>query len=1191
MSAACCGDRCGFKNLLADGAFLMLSAVGGFGSCRVNDPLAGAVSRNIGLIAARALMPVVGAVILPLGAVAVDMARRRILIGGLELHIISGHGEGGSRLGGVCQSDIALQHDPLVKDLACLRCVRRNGHNGVLRDLVRDWCSCGNGGRALDDRDRVLGRGWASDEPCLAAVGALAGVENPFALALFCGFAAVPVVAELINDMTVAENLSAAGCALLVAAITCGGASGLNHIDQLGVAGNFVEGRGRNALLRDPVARCAVLVAGIALLGTGRRSYITQFKGTAMPEVAGLALYGAAASRAAVVALIGAVSAVARIDVIAFAAMARVCGGRVGRAVVVQRLQWTGMTGVCRGIDIRTGTDDIAAVCAGGVAGVALAVADLCLRIKHRGAAAVVTACIDRLEEELAAAGCTHGAERRDRAAPLKGGSVGHQLEQGLRLAVIPLLANTRSIVVFAEILHLPADGFLTVSLLGIKLDLVAGLDNHTGCPAVFHRHNGGVLCPIAVNFRLFVFADAAFSLHAAFGACGVRAQNHIPAAPAMGNHDELLAARYFALFGVCIVGLKDELLHRLGRAADVEGILIDTAEAGAVPVPAVLMDMALHIKGIVADGAVEHIDLAAAYRIKASVKRKFMRDNALLGAGGHIMRFVFACFEQARKLVALAFANAAHDTVMGNPMLIDPSDIVFRRSLTVVGGHRHTRLLVAVGMGGSQLCLRRFHGVRRVTLSADDAEVGVVLLAGLGGNRHLQCGGRHTRVKPILRQLVGRRRGNLIILPIPLIGQLVALQASCHDREGDRVIFIVQQAVFRLFVIIIVDRGLALDALGLAGDNDGAAADVAADLAHALGVIFMVGRIQLFAVAIAAGVPVLRSVSLPGGGGYVGMSGTAVLCFQMILKIRVAEAPVVMIAAHRSHGIEAAVLAALIAAVLAGVAVVEAQAAVLAEVICVVRIHCAHPLGAVGVAFAALLAQLAGFAELVLVLLIRDPAAAALADVLVPLGAFHAGLAVRAAAALGVITAAVDAQTAVLAALLGQQAFLALLAGGVAIDAVYDAGIIVVHALVHRTEAAVAQRAVHRVAVIVCTVVAEAAGVADGYGAAGALMAFAAQLVILADVALAAGGAVLFLHALRALVALIAPIGCIEQTLTTIVAVEFNEAVGVAVNSAEPATVAHILSPVVVVAVFTIFAVVVVFPKGVGGNHHTRYQ
>ena len=202
----------------ANGAFLVLDAGGLLGSGLVDHPLE-AVCCRVGLVAALALMPVVGAVILPLGAVAVGMAWRRILIGCLELHIIAGHGEGGSCLGDVCQSDIALQHDPLVKDLACLRCVRRNGHNGVLRDLVCNECPCGNGGCALDNRDNVSGRSGVLYEPCLAAVGALAGVENSFALALFCGFAAVPVVAELINDMTVADNLSAAGCALLVAAI------------------------------------------------------------------------------------------------------------------------------------------------------------------------------------------------------------------------------------------------------------------------------------------------------------------------------------------------------------------------------------------------------------------------------------------------------------------------------------------------------------------------------------------------------------------------------------------------------------------------------------------------------------------------------------------------------------------------------------------------------------------------------------------------------------------------------------------------------------------------------------------------------------------------------------------------------------------------------------------------------------
>ena len=593
-----------------------------------------------------------------------------------------------------------------------------------------------------------------------------------------------------------------------------------------------------------------------------------------MPEVAGLALYGAAASCAAVVALIGAVSAVARFGVIAFAAMARVCGCRVGRAVVVQRLQWTGMTGVCRWVDIRTGTDDMAAVCTGGVAGVALTVADLLLRIEHRGVAAVVTACIDRLKEETAAAGGTHGAELWDRAAPLKGGAVGHQLELGLRLVGTPIFMNRCSAVrhvVFAEILHLPADGLLIGSLFGIKPDLVAGLDDHTGCPAVFHCHQRSVLCPligssviILVDFCLCVLANAAFSLHAAIAACGIGVFDHIPAAPTMGNHDEFLAAGNLALFGVGIVRFNDELLHRLGRAADVEGILIDTAEAGVVPVPAVIMDVTLHKNEIVADGADEHVNSAAAYRVIAFFKLKGMREDALLGAGGHIMCFVFfcACFKQARELVAVAFANAAYGSIMGIPILIDPSDLVFRRSLAVVGVHRLTGLLIAEGMGGSQLCLRRFHGVRSVALSADDAVVGVVLLTGLGGNRHLQCRGRHTHVKPTLRQLVGRRRGMLIILPIPLIGQLVAFQASWRDREGDRVIFIEQQAVFRLFVIIIVDGGLALDALGLAGDDDGAAADVAADLAHALGVIFMVGGIQLFTVAIAAGVPVPRSVS-----------------------------------------------------------------------------------------------------------------------------------------------------------------------------------------------------------------------------------------------------------------------------------------------------------------------------------------
>lgn len=43
--------------------------------------------------------------------------------------------------------------------------------------------------------------------------------------------------------------------------------------------------------------------------------------------------------------------------------------------------------------------------------------------------------------------------------------------------------------------------------------------------------------------------------------------------------------------------------------------------------------------------------------------------------------------------------------------------------------------------------------------------------------------------------------------------------------------------------------------------------------------------------------------------------------------------------------------------------------------------------------------------------------------------------------------------------------------------------------------------------------------------------------------------------------------------------------------ESAEPTTVAHILTPVVVVAVDTICALVVVLPKGMGGKLQTRHQ
>ena len=147
---------------------------------------------------------------------------------------------------------------PLLEGIAALGSRGQGDHcSGRGRGLVCHGRTVAVGA----DRDAVLCRCRALDEFRLAAADAPAGVENPFALALRCGFAVVPVMAELIEDMTVAEDLSAAARALLVAAVASGGAGRLHRIDHLVVAGNFVEGRGRLALLRDPVARCAVLIA------------------------------------------------------------------------------------------------------------------------------------------------------------------------------------------------------------------------------------------------------------------------------------------------------------------------------------------------------------------------------------------------------------------------------------------------------------------------------------------------------------------------------------------------------------------------------------------------------------------------------------------------------------------------------------------------------------------------------------------------------------------------------------------------------------------------------------------------------------------------------------------------------------------------------------------------------------------
>lgn len=81
------------------------------------------------------------------------------------------------------------------------------------------------------------------------------------------------------------------------------------------------------------------------------------------------------------------------------------------------------------------------------------------------------------------------------------------------------------------------------------------------------------------------------------------------------------------------------------------------------------------------------------------------------------------------------------------------------------------------------------------------------------------------------------------------------------------------------------------------------------------------------------------------------------------------------------------------------------------------------------------------------------------------------------------------------------------------------------------------------------------------------------------------------FLHALRALVALLAPVGRVSKAHTAVVTMGFNPALVVTVNGAEQAVTHIIAAKMVVVAVRTIEAVVVVVLKGVGMKLQTRHQ
>ena len=321
------------------------------------------------------------------------------------------------------------------------------------------------------------------------------------------------------------------------------------------------------------------------------------------------------------------------------------------------------------------------------------------------------------------------------------------------------------------------------------------------------------------------------------------------------------------------------------------------------------------------------------------------------------------------------------------------------------------------------------------------------------------------------------------LIIFVPLIG--IASRAAL-DGHGEcyRIMLNPEQSVGGILLIGAFYAGDAAGVLGLSGNIQLVAHAVAADGADAVAVIAVSGQIGavgcpqflVFVLVAQAALPPVRVfIMAPAVAGerimFVKVGAVGVFFIQMLLKIGVIAAPDIAAAAVAAQGVGqvfAAVLAAKLTGTCTGVAeshIVEAAAAVDAEVILILVVIFAHLFGALAGQLAAARAAddtgvKAGSAQVALVL---EKLPTALTDAVVPIGAGHADLAALAACHHRVEFAALHAQAAVRTGLqmVARNAFAALLAR---LAAFFTVIILHKHALLGDLVAVAAFRAVHSV-------------------------------------------------------------------------------------------------------------------------------
>ena len=815
------------------------------------------------------------------------------------------------------------------------------------------------------------------------------------------------------------------------------------------------------------------------------------------------------------------------------------------------------VSGRCNGVTPRK---NLAAVNADRVAGVAVAGTDrltgsLCFCAAGVGAGGKLCR-----KSQLTAAVNAHGRKVGNGAAPCAVAVLGDRDRDGFCHA---------SFAAVIGVIRRPAGALLAVNLLGGQGKLVAGGGHGAVDRAVYggDQHiGGGPLYRIAVLVRPFfilrVLAVQTLAPHMTrtFGCGIIRDPPRFPA-----------------------------VLLRPGLGAAAHGAHQRVGQRGAVLFQILVILLCTRHGALKIVGVLLHIDLMAAVGTGVAVIgaelsglcviRIYGGLDQLLIAVAVVHRGLGAGVAKIRHAVAeVLFTAAAPEMALAVLILFRYIGLAGLDIDRFFGARGHI-LAAGIDMAGLDPRMDGFRGV--AVLVRHHAVVCVDSGAGVAGDRyrHLIRGGALTVAGDSRVRRGERHRRSSPGYTVPLISQSLAVSA---DLEGDLVVLRMQRVA-----LAGVDIGhLGVGVLGLVGDEHRCALLEAADGADAIlviGMVCLIGNVSVL-IAQAAAVPVVGAVHAPyvlGPGGVLAdLAVLGVDRVQMLLKVRVVDAHVAAAAAVAGgQGFtaeNAPQLARLVGAGLALIRVMEAGAAVLAEVLLILVILNAHAVGAVGVVGAAVRAQVA---QIALVHIVKA-VAAELAEMLLKLHGLNAVFAAGAVAGVPVFLAARLAQAALVAELrfVQNDALAALIANLAAVGAV--GAVVVAVGLV----AAAALLAVELS--VVGAFIALAAVHAQPAHAVLAFAAGLAEIIVAINALVAVQTMALFFHALLTPSAVRA-IGSYFMARATAHAVIFSPAGRVGALFGAIAAKAHISVPMVVSAVRTFHAGLIVGKRRGGQQTH----